>query len=187
MKQKQIYNMVLCALCAALTCVLAPLSVPSYNPDVPISLSTFAVMLSGALLTPRYAFLSQVLYVLLGLAGLPVFAGFVGGAAIFARPSAGYVFGYILMAWVESLLFCAFGKQRKTLKGQMGVLVLAMIAGVLVCYVVGTIWFMAAMGMPLWSALVLCVIPFLPGVGIKIAVTALAAPQLLRAFRALEN
>lgn len=181
MKRKQIFDMVLCALCAALTCILAPLSIPSYNPEVPISLATFAVLIAGGLLSPRYALLSQVLYLLLGLAGLPVFSGFLGGFGIFARPSAGYVFGYILMAWLESLIFQTWGKNRKSLAARTGVLVLGMAAGTAACYILGTIWFLIMMGTPLWTALVSCVIPFLPGDALKIVVAALLVPQISRA------
>ena len=181
MKRKQIFDMVLCALCAALTCILAPLSIPSYNPEVPISLATFAVLIAGGLLSPRYALLSQVLYLLLGLAGLPVFSGFLGGFGIFARPSAGYIFGYVLMAWLESLIFQIWGKNRKSLAARTGLLILAMAAGTATCYILGTIWFLLMMGTPLWTALVSCVIPFLPGDVLKIIVAALLVPQISRA------
>lgn len=174
--------MTLCAVCAALTCVLAPLSLPSYNPEVPISLATFAVMIAGGLLRPKYAALSQVIYILLGFAGLPVFAGFTAGVGILARPSAGYVFGYILMAWVESLIFHGLCTQKGNTLWQTVVLVLGMIAGTAGCYVLGTVWFMIMMQTPLWTALVSCVIPFLFGDAVKITVAAVVVPQIRRAF-----
>lgn len=181
MKRKTIFDMTLCAVCAALTCVLAPLSLPSYNPDVPISLATFAVMIAGALLTPKYAALSQVVYILLGFAGLPVFAEFTAGVGILARPSAGYMFGYIFLAWIESLLFHSLGAEKKSLVAQSGVLALGMILGCAGLYIFGTIWFMAVMHTPLWTALVVCVIPFLLGDAAKIIVASIAAPQIRRA------
>ena len=67
------HDLVLCALCAAVTCILAPLSVPLAG-EVPISLATFAVLLSGILLGAKLGGLSQVIYVLLGSVGVPVFA-----------------------------------------------------------------------------------------------------------------
>ena len=63
-------NMVLCAVCAAITCILAPLSIPLAG-GVPISLATFAVMLAGVLLGGSLGAASQLIYVLLGAVGLP--------------------------------------------------------------------------------------------------------------------
>ena len=71
------YELVLCALCAAVTCILAPISVPLAG-EVPISLATFAVLLSGILLGGRFGAISQLVYVLLGSVGVPVFAGWTG-------------------------------------------------------------------------------------------------------------
>jgi biotin transport system substrate-specific component len=181
-KRKTLLDMTLCAVCAALTCVLAPLSLPSYNPEVPISLATFAVMIAGGLLKPKYAALSQVIYILLGFAGLPVFAGFTAGVGILARPSAGYMFGYIVLAWLESLIFHGFGGERRMALGQTVLLVLGMISGTMGCYILGTVWFMVMMQTPLWTALVSCVIPFLFGDAVKIAVAAVIVPQIRRAF-----
>ncbi len=180
-RRKALLDMTFCAVCAALMCVLAPLSIPSYNPDVPISLATFAAMVAGGLLTPRYAALSQVLYILIGFAGLPVFAGFTGGAGILARPSAGYVFGFIALAWIESVVFHCLGGEGKSAPVQTALLVAGMIAGTAGCYIFGTIWFMAMMGTPLWTALVSCVIPFLFGDGVKILAAAVTVPQIRRA------
>ena len=75
------YELVLCALCAAVTCILAPISVPLAG-EVPISLATFAVLLSGILLGGRFGAISQLVYVLLGSVGVPVFAGWTGGIGI---------------------------------------------------------------------------------------------------------
>ena len=183
-ERKTLFDMTLCAVCAALTCVLAPLSVPSYNPEVPISLATFAVMVSGGLLRPKYAAMSQVIYILLGFAGLPVFAGFTGGVGVLARPSAGYLLGYILMAFVESLLIHGLSPRDPKKYGRVletGAFALGMAGGTLACYAVGTLWFMAVMQTPLWTALISCVIPFLFGDAVKIAVAAAALPQIRRA------
>ena len=64
------YELVLCAFCAAVTCILAPISVPLAG-EVPISLATFAVLLSGILLGGRFGAISQLVYVLLGSVGVP--------------------------------------------------------------------------------------------------------------------
>ena len=74
---------------AAVTCILAPLSVP-IGP-VPISLTNFAIYLSLYLLDWKKGTLSYLIYLLLGLVGLPVFSGFTGGLAKLAGPTGGYI------------------------------------------------------------------------------------------------
>ena len=83
------YAMVVTALMAAVTCILAPLSVP-IGP-VPISLTNFAIYLSLYLLDWKKGTLSYLIYLLLGLVGLPVFSGFTGGLAKLAGPTGGYI------------------------------------------------------------------------------------------------
>ena len=78
------YAMVVTALMAAVTCILAPLSVP-IGP-VPISLTNFAIYLSLYLLDWKKGTLSYLIYLLLGLVGLPVFSGFTGGPSKLAGP-----------------------------------------------------------------------------------------------------
>lgn len=85
------YAMVVTALMAAVTCILAPLSVP-IGP-VPISLTNFAIYLSLYLLDWKKGTLSYLIYLLLGLVGLPVFSGFTGGLAKLAGPTGGYIIG----------------------------------------------------------------------------------------------
>ena len=67
-------NLVLCAVCAAIICVLAPIAVPIAG-MVPITLATFAIMLSGVLLGGRLGALSVVIYLIIGAVGVPVCAG----------------------------------------------------------------------------------------------------------------
>ena len=78
------YDLVLCALCAAVTCILAPLSVPLAG-EVPVSLATFAVLLSGILLGAKLGGLSQLIYVLLGSVGVPGYPLRKLGADPFSR------------------------------------------------------------------------------------------------------
>lgn len=65
---------------------------------VPITLQTFAVLLSGAVLGAKRGFLAVMLYLAVGAAGLPVFSGGAAGLAVFAGPSAGYLIGFPLAA-----------------------------------------------------------------------------------------
>lgn len=70
----------------------------------PITLQVLFVFLAGLLLKPSNAVYSMVIYLLLGLIGLPVFAGFVGGPAVLFGPTGGFLFGFVIMAYLISLL-----------------------------------------------------------------------------------
>lgn len=181
MKSTQTKRLVLCGVCAALTCVLAPIALPIPVSQVPISLATFAVMLSAALLGPKLGLASQVVYLLLGCIGVPVFAGFSGGPGALVGPTGGYLVGYLALALIEGGIYFALGGKGKFLK-KTGVLILAMVLGTVALYALGTAWFMAATHTPLAGALIACVVPFLPGDAAKILVVALAVPQLERAL-----
>ncbi len=161
--------MVLVALFAALTAVFSQISIP-IGP-VPINLGLLAVFVAGGLLGLKRAMLSQVVYVLLGAAGVPVFVGFKGGLAALAGPTGGYIIGYVIAAGVIALL-CRVARKRTIL------LIAAMIAGLVVCYAFGTAWFVISSGTNLAAALMTCVVPFLPGDAAKIAAAVILCSAL---------
>ena len=82
-------NLVLTALMAALTAICSQIQIPL--PMIPINLALFAVHLSGALLGWKYGALSMVVYALLGVIGVPVFAGFGSGPAVLFGKTGGYM------------------------------------------------------------------------------------------------
>ena len=161
------YDLVLCALCAAVTCILAPLSVPLAG-EVPISLATFAVLLSGILLGGKLGALSQIIYVLLGSVGVPVFAGWTGGIGITLGMTGGYIIGYIPMAFVAGFLYYRLGR-NSTGPRKYFVMFVSMVLATVILYIRGTAWFMAQTKMTLAASMAACVIPFLPGDLLKIA------------------
>lgn len=176
MKQKSVEEMALCAFFAALTAVLSQVSIPLQ--PVPVNLATFSVCLAGGVLSAGSAAASQGIYVLLGLIGLPVFAGMSGGVGILAGPTGGYLVGYVAAAWMIGFL-----------RGKTGCspvrTVLSMVSGSVLCYVFGTAWFMVSTKSGLGAALGLCVLPFLIGDTLKIAAASVVAPRLSRALRQL--
>ena len=106
-------SLVLCALMAALTAICSQIQIPL--PMVPINLALFAVHLSGALLGWKYGALSMVVYALLGVIGVPVFAGFGSGPAVLFGKTGGYILGYILCALIVGALSRKFAFNFKTL------------------------------------------------------------------------
>ena len=91
-------DIALIAAFAALVAVCALLPAIKVAGPVPITLQTFAVLLSGAVLGSRRGFLAVLLYVVVGAAGLPIFSGGAAGLAVLTGPTAGYLIGFPLAA-----------------------------------------------------------------------------------------
>lgn len=174
-------DLVLCAFCAAVTCILAPISVPLAG-EVPISLATFAVLLSGILLGGRLGALSQLIYVLLGSVGVPVFAGWTGGIGITLGMTGGYIIGYIPMAFIAGFLYFRFGRNSSGFR-KYAAMFISMFIATAVLYLIGTAWFIAQTKMTLAASMAACVIPFLPGDLIKIIAVMLVAPPIETALK----
>ncbi len=166
---------------AALVAVCSLLAIPVGTSGVPITLQTFGVLLAGALLGSRRGAFAVLLYLLVGFAGLPVFAEGTGGLATFAKPSVGYLLAFPLAAWVVGLVVergtAAFVPQvvRLTLGG---------LAGTAVIYAVGVPVLAARIGVSLAEALALNLV-FLPFDAIKLAVVVIVAAAVHRAYPGL--
>lgn len=167
-REKRVYILTMTALMSAVTCVLAPLALP-VGP-VPITLVNLVICLSVYLLGGRLAFFSCLVYVLLGLAGMPVFAGFTGGAGKLLGPTGGYILGYLVLAAVSGVFVDRF--HSRILHG------LGMIVGTVLCYVLGTVWYSISAKTTPAAALTLCVLPFIPGDVVKIGVVLTFGPAL---------
>ncbi len=172
-------ELILCAMCAAITCILAPISVP-IGP-VPISLCTFAVMLAGVLLGGKFGFISQLVYVLLGAVGVPVFAGYSAGVSCIAGMTGGYIVAYPVLAFLTGLIYWKFGRNRSG-KRRILWMFLGMVIGTAVLYAFGTAWFCAVSGTDVAAAMGMCVIPFLPGDLLKMVVVILISLPMEKAL-----
>ncbi|MDO4919707.1 biotin transporter BioY [Kocuria sp.] len=182
------------AVFAALTCVLSLVPAIPVGPlGVPITLQTLAVFLTGMVLGGWRGFLALALYVVVGLLGVPVFAGFSGGPGVLAGPSAGYLlsfpFAAALVGWLAHRSVRVERVRRREgstaaapdrSAGLTGKLFLAGLAGLLLSHVVGTV------GMVLFGlgtkAAVLADLIYLPGDLLKVLVAALIAVAVHRAF-----
>jgi biotin transport system substrate-specific component len=152
---------VLASLLAALTAVGAYIHIP-IGP-VPIVLSTLFAVLSGLLLGSRRGLASMGLYLLVGAIGLPVFAGGKAGLAYFLGPTGGYLFGYLLAAWVAGFI-------SEHSRGLWVLEIIAVIAGSIAIYVVGVPWLKMITRISWQKAWMIGVIPFLAGDAVKAVV-----------------
>lgn len=165
--------LVLASLFAALTAVGAFLRIPI--PPSAITLQFFFTAMAGLLLGQKYGAVSQVIYVALGLVGLPIFT-MGGGIGSVLQPTFGFLLGLIPCAWVIGAL-----TQKKCTVRRV---VLSCVVGLAVLYAVGLPYMAAIMNLYLgkgWSifdVLYKGMLLFLPGDAIKILVCGLLAPQL---------
>lgn len=171
MQKSKTLKMILCALFAALTAVLSQIAIP-IGP-VPINLATFAVFCAGALLGSKLGALSLTIWAALGAVGVPVFSMFRGGLSALVGPTGGYIIGYIPAAFLTGLIVEKINKNNK-----IYLYPVAMLAGFLTYFTMGSIWFMFLTGTELIEALMMCVVPFIPGDLIKIAVATVLAKRL---------
>ena len=168
-----------CAVMAALICVLAPISVGLSA--VPLSLATFAVMLAGTVLGGIGGAVSAAVYLLLGMIGLPVCAGWTPAMPRLLGPTGGYLVGYIPMALICGAVYYRWGRRAEGLK-KYAVMVSAMVIATAALYTLGTAWFCIVGGVGVGYGLTVCVLPFLIGDAIKIAAVATITPRLEKAL-----
>lgn len=167
-KKFKTIDIVYIGLFAALIAVCAWISIPM---TVSFTLQTCAVCLTAGLLGWKRGTLTVLVYILLGMVGLPVFTGFKSGIAAVTGPTGGYIVGFIFTALIVGLAADRLGKK-------LWVNILFMAIGILVCYLFGTVWFMIAYKVTFVSALTTCVIPFLIPDAVKIAVAAILVNRL---------
>lgn len=151
MNEISVRNMTSTALVAALLCILGPVMLPIGV--IPVSLQVFSVYLAVCLLGMKRGTLAVAVYLLIGCAGLPVFAGFSGGAARLAAPAGGFLVGFIPLALISGWAVDRF--EQKPVFQFVG-----MFAGLVVLYALGTAWLCASAHLPLNKALKAAVYPF---------------------------
>lgn len=167
-QKSKLYMLSRSAVMTAVICVLAPLSIP-IGP-IPISFTTLIIFLSLYLIGWKMSVISCITYILIGMAGLPVFSGFTGGIGKLLGPTGGYIIGFIFMALLAGLIIDKFHHPV--------IQFLGLAAGTAVCYALGTAWFCFEMNAAVTSALALCVFPFIPADLLKIIIAMILGPKL---------
>jgi len=157
------------ALFVALIAVGAFIAIP-VGP-VPIVLQNMFVLLAGIILGPVWGLGCVGIYLLLGLAGLPVFAGGTSGIGKLFGPTGGYLIAYLPAVFVT-------GAISKGLKKSISADVLAMITGSLIVYAIGVPWLKMAFSLSWKKAIGAGMLPFLIGDGLKIAAAAFLAKKI---------
>ena len=153
---KRIINIVHISLFAILLSICSMITIPM---AVPITLQTFGVFVTCLLIGGKRATLSIIIWILLGIIGLPVFSGFKSGLATLLGPTGGYIIGFIFTALLMWLAENIFPKKITWT-------IFSMLLGLILCYTIGTIWFVmiytnTGNNMTISKALSICVLPFI--------------------------
>lgn len=170
-KKKRLYHICMFALFAAIMTVCSQICFQVPFSAVPINLGLLGVYMAGGLLGKWGGSAGMGIYILMGLIGLPVFANFQGGPAAVFGKTGGYIFGYIIAAFVTGLFVEKF-------KNKWYFNVLGMVLGLGGCYLFGTLWFMLISKTALIPSIMGCVVPFLPGDVLKITLATFLISKL---------
>lgn len=171
-------DMAYIAMFAVMIAVCSWISIPA---TVPFTMQTFGVFLAVGVLGGKRGTLAVLVYLLLGMVGVPVFAGFAGGISCLVGTTGGYIVGFLFSALVMWAMEHLLGKKQ-------WVLALSMVLGLVVCYAFGTVWFMqvyarntGAIGV--WTALGWCVFPYIIPDLIKIVLALVLCKRLAAAIK----
>lgn len=161
--------MIFAALFASLTAAVSFFKIPLAFTPIPITLQTIIVLLSGAMLGANYGALAMIIYLLLGVIGLPVFAGGSSGIGVLLGPTGGFLLGFPIAAFV-------IGKLVRTKK--ITALLFAMLAGTLIIYVFGAIQATLVTHQGLPAIFAGWILPFIIGDAIKLLLAAWIAKSI---------
>ena len=155
-QRSKTYDLVYVSIFVVLITVCSWISIPL---TVPVTLQTFGVFTAVGLLGGKRGTLAVLVYILMGAIGIPVFSGFTGGIGILAGTTGGYIAGFLFSALIMWGMEKFFGRSTLVLAGSM-------VLGLLVCYAVGTLWFMAVYAassgaVGILTVLGWCVFPFI--------------------------
>ena len=163
---------------AALISVCAWIRLPL---AIPVTMQSFGVFAATVLLGGKRAFICITLYIFLGAIGLPVFSGFGGGPGILLGNTGGYIFGFLfipILHWITESKFT----------NSMRASITSLLIGLLLCYTLGTVWYVLvylknASAASLLSVMSVCVAPFILPDIIKLALAIILSKKTRKHIR----
>ena len=158
MSNRRIKDMVLIALFSAIIVICSLITIPS---AIPFTLQTFAVFLCLNIIGAKKGIISILIYIFLGVVGLPVFSNFNGGIGALLNVTGGYIIGFIFSALTFWLVTSVFNKKSRKI-----INLIASFMGLIVCYIFGTLWYILLFikngeAINFISAFTICVLPFI--------------------------
>lgn len=167
----KVHTMTSIALITAITCIIAPFSIPIPISLVPISLTNLVLYISPYILGSKNATISYFLYLLLGAVGIPVFSSFSGGLAKLVGPTGGYLFGFIFLVFITGFFIERF-------HGNRIFAIIGMVIGTIICYIFGTLWLAYQLDLTFVAGLAVGVTPYIAGDIVKIILAIIIGPLL---------
>ena len=163
-----VYYLATVSLGVAFTVVASWISIPFL---VNFSLQTMVIFIISALLGFRKSMISVLIYIFLGIIGLPIFSGFGAGIGVVSGPHGGFILGFLFIPPLVSL----FTAKTKNLISY----IFAMLISVIPCYVLGTLWYGCIFAdSSVWSILMICIVPFLFPELVKVLLAAVIVCRL---------
>lgn len=166
-----IYKIAIIGVMTAIICIMAPFSIPLPFTVVPISLTNLAIYFTVFVLGWKMGTISYLIYLLIGLIGVPVFSGFTSGFSKLAGPTGGYLIGFIFLVIISGWFIEKF-------PNKIPMYIIGMMLGNIVTYLFGTIWLANLTGNTFKQALAIGVLPFLLGDLLKIIAAVLIGTVL---------
>lgn len=179
MRKKSTYDIITIALLTAVTAVCSWIIIPTGT--VPFSMQTFAVFVSALLLGSAKGTLTVILYLLLGIVGLPVFSSFQAGPGVLLGATGGFLTGFVFITLIGGYFAHRFS--NNTIMTVTG-----LILGLLCCYIMGTVWFIfvyldstSEMSVP--AVLSICVLPYVIPDLIKMYLAVIVTKKLKKVIK----
>lgn len=166
-----IYKIAIIGVMTAIICIMAPFSIPLPFTVVPISLTNLAIYFTVFVLGWKMGTISYLIYLLIGLIGVPVFSGFTSGFSKLAGPTGGYLIGFIFLVIISGWFIEKF-------PNKIPMYIIGMLLGNIVTYLFGTIWLANLTCNTFKQALAIGVLPFLLGDLLKIIAAVLIGTVL---------
>lgn len=159
-----------------ITCILGPLSIAIPLSPVPISFTTLALYFSTIILGWKKGTISCLVYLLIGLVGIPVFSGFTAGPGKLFGPTGGYLVSFVFMVLIGGYFVEQF-------PGKIHMYALGMILGTLITYSFGSIWLAYQANLSLYEALIAGVLLYIPGDIAKIIIALINGPIIKKGIQ----
>lgn len=150
------HRLTTCALLSAILCIFSVIAIPIGT--IPLTLGLFGVIVVGCLSDAKLSFTSVLIYILLGITGLPVFSGMRAGVTVVTGPTGGFIISYILVAPAAGFFF---NHANKSSAHRYILYITGALFCLLVCYTIAVIHFMFVMKCNLTQAIFECVLPFI--------------------------
>ncbi len=175
---KKTHSLVFIALFGAIISIISIIPTGIYILGVPATLQTFAVAMTAYLLGSKNGMNSTLIYILLGLIGLPVFSGFKGGPGVLLSVTGGYIIGFIPFSLVLGA--------TKQIKSKVKIAIVSFM-GLLICYIIGTVWFSIVSKTSFFTAFIVILLPYIPKDILCMVAAYIVAAKIKKSIKILEK